>query len=315
MGGGKEGGLSTYNQDFLFENSNQQFRSWVDHWEYGRRVKKYECFRVDVKRKSTKDKVRCEKVFDVDEALDIKNSKASSFQVKGIHVDETNNGVVGFDSIKELYASDEDFRNSWMELKTKQHGEQGYNVVLPEKLQTRNWNVYRTALSPLKLMSRFHDHLEIAMLHDILLHAVETYGDNKYLGTRFGADGIVREYQWMTYKEACIAWLEVGSGLLYHGIPKGSTRLYFNKIPEWVIVDNACFTYLYISILLYDALGLDAATFTVNHATVKVIFYVPNTLKDLLSYLLEIPYVRLIMVVGARDDELTSLQSQKMSRS
>ncbi|GJS43553.1 RNA-directed DNA polymerase [Tanacetum coccineum] len=31
------------------------------------------------------------------------------------------NEVLGFDSIKELYASDEDFRNTWMELKTKQH--------------------------------------------------------------------------------------------------------------------------------------------------------------------------------------------------
>ncbi|GJT75048.1 long chain acyl-CoA synthetase 6, peroxisomal-like protein [Tanacetum coccineum] len=290
MGGGKEGGLSTYNQDFLFENSNQQF--------------------MDVKRKSTKDKVRCEKVFDVDEFLDIKNLKASSIQVKGIPVDETKsmcNDVVGFDSIKELYASDEDFRNSCMELKTKKHGEQGYNVVLLEKLQTRNWNVYRTALSPLKLVSRFHDHLEIAMLHDILLHAVETYGDNKYLGTRFGTDGIVREYKWITYREACIAWLEVGSGLLYHGIPKGSTGLHFNSRPEWVIVDNACFTYSYISILLYDAISLDAATFILNLVTMQVIFCVPNTLKDLLSYLLEIPYVCLIMVVGTRYDELTSL--------
>nr|GEU93090.1 pentatricopeptide repeat-containing protein At4g21065-like [Tanacetum cinerariifolium] len=34
------------------------------------------------------DKVRREKVFDVDEAIDIENSRASSFQVRGIHVDE-----------------------------------------------------------------------------------------------------------------------------------------------------------------------------------------------------------------------------------
>nr|GEU51937.1 RNA-directed DNA polymerase, eukaryota, reverse transcriptase zinc-binding domain protein [Tanacetum cinerariifolium] len=51
MEGGKEGGSSTYNQDFLFESSNQQFG-----------------FRVDVKRISIEDKVRRE-VFDVDEAL------------------------------------------------------------------------------------------------------------------------------------------------------------------------------------------------------------------------------------------------------
>ncbi|GKB75087.1 hypothetical protein Tco_0936499 [Tanacetum coccineum] len=43
----------------------------------------------DVKRKSIEDKVRREKVFEVDELLDIKNSSASSFQVRGIYFDET----------------------------------------------------------------------------------------------------------------------------------------------------------------------------------------------------------------------------------
>nr|GEZ07919.1 transposon Ty3-I Gag-Pol polyprotein [Tanacetum cinerariifolium] len=56
--------------------------------DYGR-VKKYKGFQVDVKCKSIEDKVRREKVFEVDEALDTENSRASSFQVKGIHVDET----------------------------------------------------------------------------------------------------------------------------------------------------------------------------------------------------------------------------------
>ncbi|GKF90268.1 hypothetical protein Tco_0264231, partial [Tanacetum coccineum] len=70
--------------------------------EYGRRVKRYEGFRVDVKLKSIKDKVRLE-VFDVDEALDIENSRASSFQVRGIHVDETKvNAVQDWSSLKIL---------------------------------------------------------------------------------------------------------------------------------------------------------------------------------------------------------------------
>ncbi|GJX75246.1 hypothetical protein Tco_0313841, partial [Tanacetum coccineum] len=70
------------------EHITRCFGLWIDRWEYGRRVKKYEGFRVDVKCKSIKDKVRRE-VLEVDEALAIENSRASSFQVKGIHVDET----------------------------------------------------------------------------------------------------------------------------------------------------------------------------------------------------------------------------------
>ncbi|GJZ71857.1 hypothetical protein Tco_0635708 [Tanacetum coccineum] len=57
-------------------------------------VKSLNCFRVDVKRKSIEDKVRREKVFEVDEALNIDNSRTSSFQVRGINVDETKVNVV-----------------------------------------------------------------------------------------------------------------------------------------------------------------------------------------------------------------------------
>ncbi|GJY26615.1 transposon ty3-I gag-pol polyprotein [Tanacetum coccineum] len=70
---------------------------------------------VPPKCKSIKDKVRREKVFGVDEALDIENSRASSFQVRGIHVDETKvNAVRDWSSPKTLS------ENTWMELKTKQ---------------------------------------------------------------------------------------------------------------------------------------------------------------------------------------------------
>ncbi|GJX62543.1 hypothetical protein Tco_0295443 [Tanacetum coccineum] len=126
--------------------------------EYCRRVKKFKGFRVDVKRKSIEDKVHREKVFDVDEASWIlrETRVRVSFQVRGIHVDEAKvnmvrdwpspkklpevrnnkvvnvlsrktpllvsicNKVVGLDLIKELYASDEYFGNTWMELETTQ---------------------------------------------------------------------------------------------------------------------------------------------------------------------------------------------------
>ncbi|GKA67140.1 hypothetical protein Tco_0766948 [Tanacetum coccineum] len=60
-------------------------------------------FRVDVKRKSIEDNVCREKVFEVDEALNIENSRASSFQVRGINVDETKvNAVRDWSSLKIL---------------------------------------------------------------------------------------------------------------------------------------------------------------------------------------------------------------------
>ncbi|KAB1202267.1 Long chain acyl-CoA synthetase 7, peroxisomal [Morella rubra] len=189
------------------------------------------------------------------------------------------------------------------------HG-QRYSVALPEKLQTGQWNVYRSARSPFKLISRFTDHPEIGTLHDNFTHAVETFRDCNYLGTRIRVDGTVGEYTWMTYGEAGTARKAIGSGLWYYGLREGDcVGLYFINKPEWLIVDHACSAYSFISVPLYDTLGPDAVKYVVNHAALQAIFCAPQTLNSLLSFLSEIPSVHLIVVVGGIDEYLPSLPS------
>ncbi|KAG1365446.1 long chain acyl-CoA synthetase 6, peroxisomal [Cocos nucifera] len=188
--------------------------------------------------------------------------------------------------------------------------EQGYSVVLPEKLQTGKWNVYRSARSPLKLVIRFPEHPDIGTLHDNFEYAVESFRDYKYLGTRVRVDGTVGEYKWLTYGEAGTSRSAIGSSLVYHGIPKGAcVGLYFINRPEWIIVDHACSAYSYISVPLYDTLGPDAVQYIVNHAAVQVIFCVPQTLSILLSFLSQIHCLRLIVVVGGIDENMPSVPS------
>lgn len=82
--------------------------------------------------------------------------------------------------------------------------------------------------------------------------------------------------------------------------------LYFINRPEWIIVDHACSAYSYISVPLYDTLGMffcyleclwiivfskwqsipfilsvgpDAVKFVVNHSSIEVIFCVSQTLS------------------------------------
>lgn len=187
---------------------------------------------------------------------------------------------------------------------------QKYSVILPEKLNSGKWNVYRSARSPLNLVSRFPNHPEIGTLHDNFVHAVETYRDYKYLGTRIRVDGTVGGYKWMTYGEVATAREAIGSGLQYHGMPQGACiGLYFINRPEWLIVDHACSAYSFISVPLYDTLGPDAVKYVVNHADVQTIFCVPQTLNTLLTFISEIPSVRLIVVVGGVDEHLPSLPS------
>ncbi|KAM7490196.1 hypothetical protein LguiA_033117 [Lonicera macranthoides] len=84
--------------------------------------------------------------------------------------------------------------------------EQGYSVVLPEKLDTGKWNVYRPARSPLKLVSRFVDHLEIGAL----LKPSEI------------TNTWVHGFGWMEQLENS-ARLAIGSGLVNYGISKNLT--------------------------------------------------------------------------------------------
>lgn len=188
--------------------------------------------------------------------------------------------------------------------------DQGYSVVLPEKLRTGKWNVYRSIRSPLKLVERFVDHPEIGTLHENVVHAVESYQDLKYLGTRVRADGTIGEYKWMTYREVGTARTAIGSGLVYHGIPKGaSIGLYLINKPEWIITEHACCSYSYISVPLYDTLGPDAVKYIINHAYIQVVFCVPENLNILLGFLSDLSSVRLIVVVGGTEQFMASLPS------
>ena len=62
--------------------TTQCLGSWIDCWDCARRLKN-EGSRVNVKCKSTEDKVRHEKTFEVDETIDSENSRASPSQVRG----------------------------------------------------------------------------------------------------------------------------------------------------------------------------------------------------------------------------------------
>ncbi|CAA0812271.1 Long chain acyl-CoA synthetase 7- peroxisomal [Striga hermonthica] len=85
--------------------------------------------------------------------------------------------------------------------------------------------------------------------------------------------------------------------------------LYFINRPEWLIVDHACSSYSFVSIPLYDTLGPDVVKYIVNHASVQALFCVPQTFNILLSFLSELPSVRLIVVVGGSEDQMPPLPS------
>nr|GEV04109.1 zf-CCHC domain-containing protein [Tanacetum cinerariifolium] len=120
-------------------------KSWIDRWEYGRCIKKYEGFRLDMKRKSIEDKVRREKVFKVDETLNIENSRVSFLQVRGINVDETKvNTVRDWSSPKTL----PEVRNNKVANMFKEEDELEYVETLNGEAKQVTYDVQRTLCSP-----------------------------------------------------------------------------------------------------------------------------------------------------------------------
>ncbi|GJZ82654.1 zinc finger, CCHC-type containing protein [Tanacetum coccineum] len=127
------------------EHTTRCFESCNDRWEYGRCIKKYEGFRVDVKRKSIEDKVCREKVFEVEEALNIENSRASSFQMRGIHVVKTKvNAVWGWSSPKTL----PEVRNNKVADAFQEEDELEHVEPLDGEMEQVTYVVQRTLYSP-----------------------------------------------------------------------------------------------------------------------------------------------------------------------
>ncbi|GJW76183.1 putative nucleotidyltransferase, ribonuclease H [Tanacetum coccineum] len=104
-------------------------------------------FRLGVKRKSIEDQVRHESMFEVDEALNIENSRASSFQVRGINVDKTKvNAVRDWSSPKTL----PEVRNNKVVNVFQEEDELEYAEPLDGEAEQATYVIQRTLCSPKK---------------------------------------------------------------------------------------------------------------------------------------------------------------------
>nr|GEW03770.1 hypothetical protein [Tanacetum cinerariifolium] len=151
FGGNCANNQSSFNNEKIKEWRRKRRRIKIDRLEYGRRVKNYEGFRVDVKCKSIEDKVRRE-VFDVDESLDIENLTVRSFKVKGIHVDDTKvNAVWDWSSPKTL----PEVRNIKVADVFLEEDELDYAEPLDEKAKHVTYVVQQTLCSLKALVKAF----------------------------------------------------------------------------------------------------------------------------------------------------------------
>lgn len=95
--------------------------------------------------------------------------------------------------------------------------------------------------------------------------------NGRCLGWREGPN---KPYQWLHYNEALLRAKNFGSGLLSCGILPGPTTLvglYSQNCPEWILTEQACYTYSIVVVPLNDTLGPDACAYIINQTEIAVV--------------------------------------------
>ncbi|KAG8134713.1 putative Long-chain-fatty-acid--CoA ligase 1-like protein [Naja naja] len=119
-------------------------------------------------------------------------------------------------------------------------------------------------------------------------------------------------YEWISYKEVAEKAECVGSALLNRGLKPSSDQfigLFSQNRPEWVIIEQGCYTYSMVLVPLYDTLGADAITFIVNKADITVVFCDKSEKAELLldsTEKGEIPSLKTIVIMDPFDRDLVA---------
>ncbi|XP_078071192.1 long-chain-fatty-acid--CoA ligase 1-like isoform X2 [Mustelus asterias] len=114
-------------------------------------------------------------------------------------------------------------------------------------------------------------YLDVKTLYDVLKRGLVVSDNGPCLGFR-NPD---QPYQWITYREVINRAEFVGSGLLARGYKPGNDQfigIFAQNRPEWVIIEQACYTYSMVVVPLYDTLGAEAISYILNKADIAIVF-------------------------------------------
>uniref|UniRef100_A0A2K5ETD7 Arachidonate--CoA ligase n=1 Tax=Aotus nancymaae TaxID=37293 RepID=A0A2K5ETD7_AOTNA len=121
-------------------------------------------------------------------------------------------------------------------------------------------------------------------------------------GPCLGSQKPDQPYEWLLYKQVAELLECIGSALLQEGFkaaPDQFVGIFAQNRPEWVIIEQGCFAYSMVIVLLYDTLGSEAITYIVNKAELSLVFVdKPEKAKLLLEGL------KIIVLMDAYGSEL-----------
>ncbi|CAB4423979.1 unnamed protein product [Rhizophagus irregularis] len=163
----------------------------------------------------------------------------------------------------------------------------------------------RNALCPDKLIIHPPN---ATTLYENFLHGVNKAGSRNFLGHREIRDGVAGPYVWQSYIEVQERVANFGSGLSKLGFkPKEILGIFLISTPEYIMAQLACHQYNFISVPLYDTLGIDSIEYIINQTEMEYCIVTTDKGRILLNMKDKLPTLQTIIVIDKYDQEFTDL--------
>ncbi|XP_010862365.2 long-chain-fatty-acid--CoA ligase 5 isoform X1 [Esox lucius] len=154
------------------------------------------------------------------------------------------------------------------------------------------------------LVSYYND--DARTLYEVFQRGLQVSGNGPCLGYRKTG----KPYQWLKYKQVSDRAKHLGSGLIHRGLkPKPDTfiGIFAQNRPEWIISEQACYTYSMVVVPLYDTLGPESLTFIIKRADISTVLCDKQNKAEILLENCEkgeTPGLKTIILMDAFDTEL-----------
>ncbi|XP_054454365.1 long-chain-fatty-acid--CoA ligase 5 isoform X1 [Anoplopoma fimbria] len=154
------------------------------------------------------------------------------------------------------------------------------------------------------LMSFYHD--DATTIYEAFQRGLRVSGNGPCLGYRKTG----RPYQWLMYKQVSDRAEHLGSGLLHKGLKPNSDTfigIFAQNRPEWIIGEQACYTYSMVAVPLYDTLGPEALVFIIDRVEISTVLCDNQSKAETLLQNREkgqTPVLKTIVIMDPFDSEL-----------
>ncbi|KAJ2843916.1 medium-chain fatty acid-CoA ligase faa2, partial [Coemansia erecta] len=113
-------------------------------------------------------------------------------------------------------------------------------------------------------------------------------------------DGNVGQYRWFSYKHVKETATEIGSGLSKLGIrTKDCIGIFSPNRIEWSYIEHATYIYDFISVPMYDTLGVDAIKHMAEETEMTAVAIAHEKLPTFAKLWKNLPHVKVVVLFGS----------------